>query len=100
EARQRAEQRLAGTPWRTNGEVSGHALRTRWHAAAGAMQAAERELERGMLSARGLDRVLRVAWTVADLRGHDRPDAGDVETALQLRTGISRGVPSLAGGAR
>ncbi|MEL7993937.1 YifB family Mg chelatase-like AAA ATPase [Streptomyces albidoflavus] len=100
EARQRAEQRLAGTPWRTNGEVSGHALRTRWHAAAGAMQAAERELERGMLSARGLDRVLRVAWTVADLRGHDRPDAGDVEAALQLRTGISRGVPSLAGGAR
>ena len=53
-----------------------------------------------MLSARGLDRVLRVAWTVADLRGHDQPDAGDVEAALQLRTGISRGVPSIAGGAR
>ena len=28
---------------------------------------AEREVERGLLTARGLDRVLRVAWTVADL---------------------------------
>ena len=32
------------------------------------------DLERGLLTARGLDRVLRVAWTVADLAGHDRPD--------------------------
>ena len=30
-------------------------------------------MERGLLTARGLDRVLRVAWTVADLAGHDRP---------------------------
>ncbi|MFD4988811.1 YifB family Mg chelatase-like AAA ATPase [Streptomyces sp. NPDC058374] len=100
EARQRAEQRFLGTPWRTNSEVPGHVLRTRWHAASGAMHAAERELERGLLSARGLDRVLRVAWTVADLAGHDQPDSGDVEAALQLRTGVSRGVPSTAGGAR
>ena len=37
------------------------------------MDEAERDLERGVLTARGLDRVLRVAWTVADLVGHDRP---------------------------
>jgi magnesium chelatase family protein len=57
------------------------------------MDEAERGLERGLLTARGLDRVLRVAWTVADLAGHDRPDAGDVALAFQLRTGIPRGVP-------
>ncbi|GAA3766193.1 YifB family Mg chelatase-like AAA ATPase [Streptomyces chiangmaiensis] len=97
EARQRAAARLAGTPWRTNSEVPGRALRNRWHAASGAMGEAERSLERGVLTARGLDRVLRVAWTVADLVGHDRPDASDVALALQLRTGVPRGVPMAIG---
>ncbi|MFF1546131.1 YifB family Mg chelatase-like AAA ATPase [Streptomyces sp. NPDC058291] len=96
-ARERAAARLAGTPWRTNSEVPGRELRNRWHATTGAMDEAERNLERGMLTARGLDRVLRVAWTVADLVGHDRPDAMDVALALQLRTGVPRGVPMALG---
>ncbi|MER6627773.1 YifB family Mg chelatase-like AAA ATPase [Streptomyces sp. NPDC000987] len=96
-ARERAAARLAGTPWRTNGEVPGRELRGRWRAAAGAMDEAERHLERGVLTARGIDRVLRVAWTVADLAGHDRPDATDVALALQLRTGVPRGVPMAIG---
>ncbi|MEU1709482.1 YifB family Mg chelatase-like AAA ATPase [Streptomyces sp. NPDC005706] len=96
-ARERAAARLAGTPWGTNSEVPGRELRSRFHAGAGAMDEAERSLERGVLTARGIDRVLRVAWTVADLVGHDRPDAGDVCLALQLRTGIPRGVPMALG---
>ncbi|WP_103507118.1 YifB family Mg chelatase-like AAA ATPase [Streptomyces sp. SM13] len=97
DARARAAERLAGTPWTTNSEVPGHELRTRLLAAPGALAAAERDLERGTLTARGLDRVLRVAWTVADLRGADRPDDSDVAVALELRTGIQRGVPMGAG---
>ncbi|CAL9572915.1 YifB family Mg chelatase-like AAA ATPase [Streptomyces sp. enrichment culture] len=97
QARERAAARLAGTPWRTNGEVPGRELRSRWYAASGAMDEAERCLERGALTARGLDRVLRVAWTVADLVGHDRPNALDVALALQLRTGVPRGVPMAIG---
>ncbi|MER7566646.1 YifB family Mg chelatase-like AAA ATPase [Streptomyces sp. NPDC097941] len=96
-ARERAATRFAGTPWRTNSEVPGRELRNRWHAVSGAMDEAERNLERGVLTARGLDRVLRVAWTVADLVGHDRPDATDVALALQLRTGVPRGVPMAIG---
>lgn len=96
-ARERAAARLVSTPWRTNSEVPGRELRSRWHAAPGAMDEAERNLERGVLTARGLDRVLRVAWTVADLVGHDRPDATDVALALQLRTGVPRGVPMAIG---
>ncbi|MFF4033082.1 YifB family Mg chelatase-like AAA ATPase [Streptomyces sviceus] len=96
-ARERAATRFAGTPWRTNSEVPGRELRSRWHAVSGAMDEAERNLERGVLTARGLDRVLRVAWTVADLVGHDRPDATDVALALQLRTGVPRGVPMAIG---
>ncbi|MFJ8790199.1 YifB family Mg chelatase-like AAA ATPase [Streptomyces sp. NPDC102462] len=97
EARERAAARFTGSPWRTNSEVPGRELRSRWHAASGAMDEAERNLERGVLTARGLDRVLRVAWTVADLAGHDRPDATDVALALQLRTGVPRGVPMAIG---
>lgn len=97
EARERAAARFAGTPWRLNSEVPGQELRTRWQAAPGALAQAERELERGLLTARGLDRVLRVAWTVADLRGRERPEALDVAVALELRTGIARGAMSLTG---
>lgn len=97
EARARAAERLAGTPWTTNSEVPGHELRTRLLSAPGALAAAERDLERGLLTARGLDRVLRVAWTVADLRGAPRPEHHDVAVALELRTGIQRGAPMEAG---
>ncbi|WP_421110425.1 YifB family Mg chelatase-like AAA ATPase [Streptomyces sp. NEAU-S77] len=97
EARERAAARLADTPWRLNSEVPGHELRTRWQACPGALREAERDMERGLLTARGLDRVLRVAWTVADLAGHDRPLAPDVAQALQLRTGVARAVPVGAG---
>ncbi|MFD3545074.1 YifB family Mg chelatase-like AAA ATPase [Streptomyces sp. NPDC058655] len=99
EARERAAVRFAGTPWRLNCEVPGQELRTRWQVGPGALAQAERELERGLLTARGLDRVLRVAWTAADLRGRDRPEPADVALALELRTGIARGAPLAAGAA-
>ncbi|AWL40849.1 MULTISPECIES: YifB family Mg chelatase-like AAA ATPase [unclassified Streptomyces] len=96
-ARARAVERLAGTRWSANSQVPGHELRTRLTAAPGALMAAERDMERGLLTARGLDRVLRVAWTVADLRAADRPDASDIAVALELRTGIHRGALLKAG---
>ncbi|MBM9619089.1 YifB family Mg chelatase-like AAA ATPase [Streptomyces zhihengii] len=100
EARARAAARLQGTGWTVNSEVPGHELRTRWTVAPGALAVAERDIERGLLTARGLDRVLRVAWTIADLRGRDRPEAVDVALALELRTGIARGAATLTGAAR
>ncbi|MFI0214494.1 YifB family Mg chelatase-like AAA ATPase [Streptomyces lydicus] len=96
-ARERAEARLAGTPWHTNSEVPGHELRTRWQVQPGALAQAERDLECGLLTARGLDRVLRVAWTAADLAGRDRPTGEDVNWALELRTGVRRGALTTAG---
>ncbi|MFG2206357.1 YifB family Mg chelatase-like AAA ATPase [Streptomyces sp. NPDC048638] len=90
-ARERAATRFAGTHWNTNSEVPGHELRTRWQVDPGALDQAERDLECGLLTARGLDRVLRVAWTSADLAGRDRPTREDVNWALELRTGVRRG---------
>ncbi|HTB71235.1 MAG TPA: YifB family Mg chelatase-like AAA ATPase [Solirubrobacteraceae bacterium] len=43
--------------------------------------------ERGMLSARGRDRVLRLARTIADLNGGERVARGDVAAAIALRVG-------------
>lgn len=96
-ARERAAARYRDTPWRLNSEIPGHEMRTRWQVAPGALHPAERDMERGLLTARGLDRVLRVAWSLADLAGHDRPDADDVFRALHLRTGVSRGAPVSGG---
>jgi magnesium chelatase family protein len=47
----------------------------------------ERAVGRGLLSARGADKVVRLAWTVADLRGLDRPGLGECAVALTLRLG-------------
>ncbi len=88
-ARERMAARLAGTPWRVNGEVPGHVLRRLWRLPWEVVGEAERLLDRGALTARGVDRVLRVAWTVADLAGRDAPDAGDVRVALDCR-GVAR----------
>jgi magnesium chelatase family protein len=88
-ARDRMAARLAATPWRVNAEVPGHVLRRDWPLPWSVVAAAEQELDRGGLTARGVDRVLRVAWTLADLAGRERPDAGDVQVAMQFR-GVRR----------
>jgi magnesium chelatase family protein len=86
-ARERARHRLAGTAWRTNAEVPGRELRARWRPEPGALSPASLAMDRGRLTARGLDRVLRVAWTIADLQGHSRPTKDDVSAALFYRIG-------------
>nr|WP_308424365.1 hypothetical protein [Microbispora bryophytorum] len=41
------------------------------------------------LTADGLPRLLRVAWTLADLRGVDRPQLDDAAGALELWKGAN-----------
>lgn len=84
-ARERMAARLAETPWRLNAEVPGHVLRRQWRLPWETVAEAERLLDLGQLTARGVDRVVRVAWTLADLAGRDQPDAGDVRVALDCR---------------
>ena len=51
----------------------------------------ERAMTDGTLSLRGVDRVLRIAWTIADLAGRAAPTVTDVGNALLLRTGGDHG---------
>ena len=85
-ARQRQQRRLEVSGWRTNGDVPGPALRKRLPLPEGA-ELLDAAVARGRLSARGVDKVLRLAWTVADLAGVDRPTREHLHTALAMRRG-------------
>ena len=88
-ARQRAADRLRDTPWQLNGEIPGSELRGRFRPAPGAFTPLERAIDLGQISARGLHRVLRVAWTLADLAEVSRPTADHTSYALGLWLGVS-----------
>jgi magnesium chelatase family protein len=90
EARQRSAHRLRGTRWRLNGEVPGSQLRRSWPPAPGSLTVVERALERGQISARGVVKVIRVAWTLADLAGRPRPGKDECHAALGLWLGVQR----------
>ena len=90
QARQRAAHRLQGTPWRLNGEVPGSALRRTWPPAPGSLAVLERSLDRGLITARGVVKIVRVAWTLADLAGRPRPTRDDCDAALGLWLGVRR----------
>ncbi|MFP5333717.1 MAG: YifB family Mg chelatase-like AAA ATPase [Actinomycetes bacterium] len=84
-ARRVQAERLAGTPWRCNSEVPGPVLRGRLRLPPGSTRLIDRCLDRGSVTARGYDRVLRVAWTLADLEG-GTPHGDHVDRAWYLRT--------------
>ena len=84
-ARAAAEHRWAPHGWRTNAEVPGPALRTQFALPSRVVRSLDTALRSGELTARGADRALRVAWTLADLRGLDSPDAEAVDAALYFR---------------
>ena len=62
EARDRQRRRLAGSGWQTNGEVSGAYLRRHLPLPEG-LQSVDEAVDRGRLSARGVDKVLRLRST-------------------------------------
>ncbi|MGJ6963902.1 YifB family Mg chelatase-like AAA ATPase [Streptosporangium sp. G11] len=89
-ARERAAKRFANTPWRCNAEVPARALHTEYRPPPVAMSPLLGHLDSGRLSARGLDRILRLAWTLADLAGKDRPELHETNSALGLWLGEER----------
>ncbi|MGW9269248.1 YifB family Mg chelatase-like AAA ATPase [Microbacterium sp. NPDC055599] len=89
-ARERAAHRWRGTPWQKNAEVPGPVLRRApFHVEKTERMILDRALERGALTLRGYDRVLRVAWTMADLAGRGRPGEEEIGRALHLRRGVA-----------
>ncbi|MGC1211675.1 MAG: ATP-binding protein, partial [Micromonospora sp.] len=87
-ARAAAAERWTSVGHRLNAEIPGPVLRRPpWRLPARDTAELRARLDSGSLSARGFDRVIRLAWTIADLDGRDRPDREDVREAIGLRTG-------------
>jgi magnesium chelatase family protein len=89
-ARERCAARLAGTSWRFNAEVPGSALRRDFAPARKALTALDRAMELGQVSARGADKIVRVAWSLADLAGQPQIGADQVNLAIGLWLGVPR----------
>ena len=90
-ARDAAAERWRPYGFRTNAEVGGPLLRRKFRPSNTAMDPLRKALDRGLLSIRGLDRSLRVAWTLSDLAGRNSPGVGEVAAALSFRQpGVSR----------
>jgi magnesium chelatase family protein len=92
-ARERQRFRLSGLGWRTNAEVPGPVLRKQLPTPKD-MDLISRAVARGQLSARGVDKVLRLAWTVADLAGSDIPLVDHLHIALAMRRGTDTANPA------
>lgn len=86
QARLAAAKRLSKTAWTRNSQVSGTWLRDTLGRQSQATKEVNRAVETGGLTLRGADRVLRVAWTLADLEGRESPTKDHVFQALFLRT--------------
>ncbi|OKL46481.1 hypothetical protein BSR28_08140 [Boudabousia liubingyangii] len=86
QARDRAQYRLSEFGLSTNAQLDGKtlsALNSRMDSQL--LYQLRNLVNRGVLTMRGLDRVLKVAWTVADLADQEIPDSESVKTALMLR---------------
>lgn len=87
-ARRRQWARYADTPWRLNAHVPGPVLKQSWPLEDAADRRLDQVVYSGQLTRRGATRVHRVSWSVADLRGLDRPGPDELEVALRLRAAV------------
>ncbi len=85
QARAAAAERWRTHGFTTNAEVTGAVLRRQFRLGAVTMAPVRAAVDRGLLSFRGIDRSLRVAWTLADLGGRTTPNVDDVSIALSFR---------------
>ncbi|MGI8536664.1 MAG: YifB family Mg chelatase-like AAA ATPase [Mycobacteriales bacterium] len=84
-ARERQQHRYTGTSWRLNSEVPAAVMRRQWPPTDEGVATLDSGAATRGYNPRSSDRVLRLAWTVADLVGNGRPGTDEVRTALALR---------------
>ncbi|EXF24432.1 hypothetical protein BG28_05265 [Nesterenkonia sp. AN1] len=85
DARTVQSERLHRWGLRTNAQAPMQLLTGELRLPAGSTRHIDAALDRAAISLRGYLRVLRLAWTIADLAQRDQPGADEVDAALQLR---------------
>ncbi|MDO5492050.1 MAG: YifB family Mg chelatase-like AAA ATPase [Nesterenkonia sp.] len=85
EARRVQADRLSPWSLTTNARVPMSLLTSHLRLPPRATAQLDASLDRAGMSLRGYARTLRLAWTLADLAGSDRPDGDTVDAAMQLR---------------
>lgn len=86
EARAAQRERLCTWDLTTNAEVPARLLHNELRLTRKATESVDKKMEQAAITKRGYDRVLRVAWTIADLAGKTAPTGDDVTAALLFRT--------------
>jgi magnesium chelatase family protein len=86
-ARDRQRHRYRNTGWTLNSEVPGPVLRRDYPIDEAGQRLLEDHYTAGRLTARGFDRVVRLAWTLADLAALDTPTVDQTHEAFLLRSG-------------
>lgn len=84
QARDCAAERFRAQGWSCNAQADGAWLRA--NTSRQAVELVNRALDSGRLSLRGADRAMRLAWTLADMRGGTSPDRQDMAQGIALRT--------------
>lgn len=84
-ARALTARRLSGTPWVKNSQVPGSYLRKQLRLPSQVSRPLDTALDRSLITMRGYDRILRLAWTVADLGGNEQPTSEDLALAMYYR---------------
>lgn len=85
EARAAQKERLAPYGLLTNADTNGRILRGPLKLSPALTGKLTSAIDRGTLTARGFDRVLRTAWTLADLDGASSPRQDHLDLALYFR---------------
>lgn len=88
-ARDRTRHRLRDTPWTLNADIPGTEMRRSYPPSPEALAPVVRAVDLGEISVRAARQVVRVAWTLADLAGTDRPGAQECGQALAFCLGVS-----------
>ena len=86
-ARIKAAERFKDESWQLNSEIPPKALRTKYQPDRKAMNFLHDELDKEQITARGLHKIIRTSWTIADLKEIERPTLVEVEESYKLRGG-------------
>lgn len=87
-ARNRAAERFKSEPWKLNSEIPTRALRTLYQPDRKAMNFLNEQLDKEVITARGLHKIIRTSWTLADLKELSKPTLDEVIESFQLREGL------------